>query len=355
MPPKAKTPARPAPKPAPKVAAKPAVKKPVAPAKAPASAVRLPTSIKPVAIETTQQQPTFMPIAAPPQTPTSTSNVGDRVDSTANRSARAAVQKELDRYGLGGLGQWAWDSYLNGTPVEQIMLDLRDRPEYKSRFAGMDQLAQKGRAITESQWIEYEQQAASLMRSYGLPPGFYDSPQDFSKFITGEVSLSELNDRLSMGQQAAVSAPKETRDALQALYGIDSGGLTAYYLDPDRALPVIKQQYASAQVAGGAAQAGYGQVARDQAERLAAMGVTQEQARAGYGQAKSMDELTMTLPGEKASQLGRDTVVSAVLGGDQDARERVQRRQAQRKAAFGDRGSFAATAQGVGGLGSSTA
>src|SRR5439155_190652 len=82
-------------------------------------------------------------------------------------SAKAAIQSALDAYGLGSLATFAWNEYLAGKPVEQIMLDIRATPDYQARFPAMATLAKQGRAITESQYVDYERNAYSLAQAVG--------------------------------------------------------------------------------------------------------------------------------------------------------------------------------------------
>src|SRR5689334_18836184 len=96
------------------------------------------------------------------------------------KSARAILDDTLAQYGLSGLGDRLWQQYLNGEPIEQIMVDLRKTPEYKARFPGMEALSKKGRAISEGEYISIERGYAQLFREYGLPAGFYDDPSDFA-------------------------------------------------------------------------------------------------------------------------------------------------------------------------------
>jgi hypothetical protein len=266
------------------------------------------------------------------------------------QSAKAIVDATLAQYGLGGLGAFAWSLYLAGAPVEQVMLEIRNRPEYATRFAGMAALAAKGRALSEQAYIEYERSAASLFRAYGMPVGFYDQPDDFARYIGGEVSLKELEDRLKIGQTAAFSGPLETRTKLQELYGISGGALTAYWLDPDRAMAVLTQQYTAASLAGEGLRQGL-TVGRTQAERLATLGVSDEQARQGFGQVAAAQELGMTLPGEAATQVGAEDLVDTAFGLDAAATERVRRQAEKRKSAFAGAGSYASSQQGITGLG----
>ncbi len=267
-------------------------------------------------------------------------------------SAKAAIRQVLDGYGLGALADWAWNAYLGGTPQEQIALDMRNRPEYKQRFQGIDTLRQKGRAISESAWIAYEQQAVALMRARGIPTGFYDQPSDLAKFITNEVSVKELDDRLELAQQAALSSPPEVRDELSRLYGIGAGELTAFWLDPDKALPVIQRKFTSAQLASESARTGFGQLGQTEAERLAAIGVDPTQAGDTFSTLAGMGELTATMGGEE--NLTRDDLLSAGFENNANARQRVERKARTRAAAFAGGGGFAEGRSGIAGLGSAT-
>jgi hypothetical protein len=257
----------------------------------------------------------------------------------------------LAQYGLPALGTWAWTEYLNGNPVEQILLNLRDRPEYKTRFAGLDELRKKGRGISEAQWINYEQSAASLMRARGLPEGFYDSPDDFAKFITNEVSLKELDDRLNLAQQAAFSAPPEVRAELARLYNVGPGELTAFWIDPDKALPLLERKYTSAQLAAESSRTGFGSLTGTQAERLSSLGVDPNQSAGTFRTLAGMKELTSNFAGETGT-IDQQTLLDAGFGNDSAATQAVEKRARRRKAEFEGGGTFAAGQTGVTGLGS---
>jgi hypothetical protein len=260
-------------------------------------------------------------------------------------SAKAILQGTLDQYGLGALADFAWSEYLAGASMEQIMLDIRDRPEYKQRFPAMEQLASSGEAITEAAYIDYEKTVRGLLQQYGITPGLYDTPEGIADLLTNRVSASEVNSRLQLAAANAYSAPAEVRDAFFSEYGGQPGDLVSYYLDPDRAAPLIQQQWQAARVMGAATQERLS-LQRAEAERLAANGVTFEQARAGFGQVRSLAPLT-TGPGERIDQ---SELIDATFGGA-DAAKKLARVQNSRRAAFAGGGSAAETQQGVSGLG----
>ena len=107
--------------------------------------------------------------------------------------------------------------------IEQILLELRETPEYKTRFPAMDALSKRGRAISEAQYINYEQSAAAVFKAAGLPAGFYDTPDDFSRFLTNDVALPELQKRVEAYQDVAFSQPPEVRQPGRTSTGSPTG------------------------------------------------------------------------------------------------------------------------------------
>ena len=106
-------------------------------------------------------------------------------------SAMAQINGFLGAYGLADLGAWAWAKWQNNESVDQIMLELRSTPQYKTRFPAMDELSRQGRAINETDYIGYESTVRQLIRAAGLPAGMYDTPvlRSSSIWIRRTVSL----------------------------------------------------------------------------------------------------------------------------------------------------------------------
>lgn len=267
-------------------------------------------------------------------------------------SAKALLTRTLGEFGLETLGDWVWSKYLDGMSIDQIFLDMRDRPEYQARFPAIASLAAKGRAMTESEYIAYEKQATQMMRQAGLPMGFYDQPDDFAALIGGEVSVNELQQRLQMAQTAVFSAPEELRDELERLYGVGMGELTAYWLDPDKAQPLLERQFTSSQIAAQSIRTGYGQLGQGEAERLFEAGVDDAGAQQGFSTLTQLGEVFSALDrGE--STIGRETQQAAVFTGDAAATTEIETRQRRRQATFEAGGGYAGSNEGLAGVGSS--
>ncbi|HUR52877.1 MAG TPA: hypothetical protein VMZ71_02015 [Gemmataceae bacterium] len=295
--------------------------------------------------------PPAAPAAAPPAAGPAAPPTGPTAEQ---RSARAIVDTTLAEFGLQGLGDRVWSAVNSGEIVpEQISTYIRQTDEYKQRFAGMAQLQSRGRAISEAEYIATERSYAQVARAAGLPSGFYDSPDDFSRLIGGEVSPAEFSERVQTYSRIANDSPPEVRSELQRLYGIGPGELTAYFIDPDRALPLLKTQAQSASLSAAAGRTGFGGLQVSEAERLAQLGVTDQQAQEGFGALVDSKELFSSLDaGESA--IGRDVQIGAAFEGNARARSEIEKRRARRKAQFDGGGSYATDKAGFAGIGSAT-
>lgn len=271
--------------------------------------------------------------------------------SGADASAKAMITDALNAYGLGNLASFAWNEWLQGIPVEQIMLDIRQTPEYKARFPAMATLASQGRAITEQQYVDYERNAYALAQSVGLDTAHFNSG-DITNLLTNNVALPELKSRLDQYQAAAYSTPPEFRAALQNLYGITPGQLTAFFIDPDRAAPVIAQQWAAAQAAGEAKITGYGALTRQQAETLAAQGLTPKEEEAGFTRLGTAAQIFAPLPGNRGEQtITTDQQLAAQFEGNVAAQQAIAQQTSERLATFKAGGNLVQSQLGVAGAG----
>ena len=210
-------------------------------------------------------------------------------DKAARQSAFDLLFQQFSQYGLGGLVEPLRALIESGVNPAEFTLRLRETDAYKKRFAANAQRINKGlRALSEAEYITLEDQYQDVMRRYGLPQSFYargemGRQEGFEKFISGDVSPVELEDRIQTAQNRVTNAPSQVRDALSQFYGTElgNGDILAYVLDPDRALPDIKRKVTAAEIGAGAAMAGLG-AGRARAEELGRFGVTGEQARQGF-------------------------------------------------------------------------
>ena len=75
-----------------------------------------------------------------------------------------------------------------------------------------------------------------------MPSGFYDSTDDFTKWIANDVAPQEIQGRVQWAQQYIANTDPATKQALQSYYGIGENDLVAYALDRTRAVPLLEKQ-----------------------------------------------------------------------------------------------------------------
>ena len=204
------------------------------------------------------------------------------------QSAYDVLLTEFNQYGLGTLVASVKDLITSGADGAQLTLALRQTEPYKKRFAAnASRIANGLRALSEAEYTSLEDQYQNVMRNYGLPASYYtkDSTgkqEGFEKFIAGDVSPTELEDRVMTAQSRVVNASPLVKDALKQFYpDIKDADILAYTLDPTKGLDEIKRKVTAAEI-GGAAMGQNLQTSAKRAEELARFGVTAESARQGY-------------------------------------------------------------------------
>jgi hypothetical protein len=208
--------------------------------------------------------------------------------SAEKKSAYALLYQQFNDLGIGGLVPELKSFIEEGISPSEFTLRLRQTDSYKRRFAANAQRVAKGlRALSEAEYVGLEDQYQNVMRQYGLPNTYYSRgemgrQEGFEKFIAGDVSPAELEDRISTAQKRVMNANPEVAQALKTFYpGISNGDILAYTLDPSKAIEDIKRKVTAAEIGGAAVRAGLGTSVAD-AEYLQRYGVTKEQADQGY-------------------------------------------------------------------------
>jgi hypothetical protein len=206
----------------------------------------------------------------------------------AGQSAYDLLLSEFNQYGLGTLVEEVKNLITSGASEAELTLALRQTDPYKKRFAAnASRLANGLRALSEAEYVKLEDQYQNVMRNYGLPASYYTKDatgkqEGFEKFIAGDVSPTELEDRVVTAQNRVVNAPPLVKEALKQFYpDIKDADILAYTLDPTKGLQEIKRKVTAAEIGGAALGQGLGTSA-SRAEELARFGVTADAARQGY-------------------------------------------------------------------------
>jgi hypothetical protein len=303
--------------------------------------------------------PNYVPPAGSPGTAGTTKPLDPGLPAP-KAGDRATVDAFLDQLGLRGLADTVFSKYQqygaspDALPV--IMLELRDDPIYKARFPGIDAARERARTglgmdWSEANYLEYEARVFDKASRANLPPGMVNREM-VGELLRNDWSVDEWTDAVDFASQAALTTPPETLAAMRQFWDVDTGSLTAYYLDPDRAFNFIEEQtrMRTAGIAGAATRTGFGGLSLEEATRLQQVGLTEGQATGAFAQAYIQRGLTDELLGE-TTDLTRGTQLEAIAG-EGPAQEALERRRAQRQARFEGGGGSAGFGGQRSGLGS---
>lgn len=235
-----------------------------------------------------------------------------------------------------------WQSVYTPTQIVQDLLPTTT--VYQQRFSANEARIKAGlKPLTPSEYLATERAYRTIMRDAGLPQGFYDTVDDFSRFIQQDVSATELKSRVDAASTAVNNADPFYRQALQTMYGIDEGMMVANMLDPERALPLVERQAKAVQFGTAALQQGLG-VDTARFEALAGQPVT-----TGYSAQQGFAAIANILPNaERLAQVyGQEytqaTAEQEVFGGLASARRKRQKLGEMESATFSGQSGLSST------------
>ncbi len=140
----------------------------------------------------------------------------------------------FSNYGLDSLAPKITEFIQMGYSPDTVTLKLQETPEYKQRFIGNESRRKAGLPVLNpAEYLSVEASYKKIMRDAELPAGFYDQPDDFGKFIGADVSPTELQERVSIANQSLQNADPFYTDSLRRFYGLNTGDMIAYTLDPE--------------------------------------------------------------------------------------------------------------------------
>lgn len=240
------------------------------------------------------------------------------------QSASEIIKAQLAQWGLTDLYGDVDRLIKDGLGQDAISVQLQQTDAYKRRFAANEERVKKGLAVlSPAEYLSVEASYRQVMQSYGLPAGFYDQPEDYTKLISADVSPAEVNERVKQARDVFLSADEGTRAVFRDFYGLTDGAGIAAMLDPERAMPILNRMTTAAK-AGAAAQANGLTADRGRLELYADQGKTADQLTEAFGQIGA----TRNAESAMAQRFGRnfDQAASeaAVIQGTASARKEQQ-------------------------------
>jgi hypothetical protein len=264
-------------------------------------------------------------------TSTATNTATETYDDYLKKQAEEAKRQErinwkdyfrttLTNWGLTTLIDDALNFVDKGFTDDIVVLKLQETAAWKQRFAANEQRKAKGLDIIDpATYLQLESDYQSAMRAIGLPQGFYDSTSDFTNLIAADLSPAEFNARLNAAAQVVEGADPLFKQELKRFYGLSDGDMIAYSLDPEKALPLIERKVQTVQFGAEATRAGIS-VGLGTAEQFGGtMGVSQEQARAGFQQVASLSPDVQRLSSfsrQVQTPVTQEDIISFQFGGE---------------------------------------
>ena len=270
-------------------------------------------------------------------------------NNDTSESAYNIIARSLETYGLSSLTQFVKDIVFKENVVDENIIRgrMRETEQYKTRFAGNEARRKAGfNVLSEGEYLYLENAYRQQLRSAGMPKGFYDSNDDFTAMIGGDVSIAELATRVNQGYEAVKNADPQVVKEMKRLYGVNDNQLAAYFLDPVKSAPMLVEQAKSAQIAAEATKQAGLMITSKQGEQLAQAGINAEQARQGFATLSQAQELFNPLAGEQGVGMSQQEQIGAVFSTDAAAAQRLRKKQSERTAVFQGGGGFAGQGSG---------
>lgn len=265
----------------------------------------------------------------------------DKLLTGTNRDAYLGLQSLFNSFGLGSLAGKIYGYVQQGYGADTISLLLQDTSEYKKRFAANEDRVKTGLPVlTPAEYLSAESAYRQILSNSGLPTGFYDSPADFQRWIAGDVSPTEIKDRVDMAVDAVGRTDPTYRNALFQLYGIGEHDLAAYFLDRKTAEPILKKQAAAGAIGAAALRRGFGLNQID-LEGYASLGISAQDAENAYGQIANGFEAMLGIAGRYGSSWDQRQAEQEVFTpgaapslGSESASEKGKRLRSQERGMF---------------------
>jgi hypothetical protein len=281
--------------------------------------------------------------------------MGGSIPEVPNRPVYDEVALMLEAAGLGSLIGWYESKLIEGASPAEIALLLQEQPAFKNRFKAIAARKEMGLpALSPSEVLRYEQEARGLLRASGLPEGFYDHFDDFADFLIADVSIPELAERVQQGYDRVREAAQEVKDAFYDFFGVSGpDALAAFFLDPERAVPLLKTFVGAAGVGGAAKMFGFN-MDRGRAERLARASMDETKTRAAFSALVEDRALfSESFHGENTDLRMEFEGLDAAAGISEQALRMIEERRQLRLSRLGGRGGGAALGRAGFGFGTS--
>jgi len=299
------------------------------------------------------------------RTPTTTTEQ-DLINADADERRQSAFEVLKERFQSFGLSSLAAEiekiykgearTRIGNSPIpvptspSGFYLALTETDAYYQRFGKVNEARVKAgfTALDERTILGMEDEYQKTMRSYNMPKGFYDTPEDFQTFIQNDLSELELADRLQASRQFTQVVDPTVKAQLKNLYNIDDNMLTAYVADPEKGQGLLNQLAGRSLTAASALLSGLTAQAAEAATALGAGEMRFGEQLQRFGAAQPIAERGQFLSQiERAEkEFGEKEAVDITFGGREQSRQAAERLASRERARFGGAAGTSTTSLG---------
>lgn len=211
-----------------------------------------------------------------------------RMDAARTSQQNTLIAQLRDFMASNGMSELmaAMEKYVRaGYTGDAVWVMARNDPQFKDayakRFAANSERAKLGLPeLLPATYIEMEQGYRTAMLNRGMPPGLFDTPEDFTRLIARDVSVKEVADRLDTAlAYINFDGNAAVKEELRTRFGMTDAEMAAYMLDPERTQSYLETEFARnlrrANIAGAARNAGVSTSLVDQASDMISSSATQ--------------------------------------------------------------------------------
>jgi len=215
------------------------------------------------------------------------------------RDAFALIESTMRSYGFSEDELKELNAYIQAGLLnpklgpEQLVLQLRQLPVYKARFAGNEERRARGlNALSEANYLLQESAYAETLRQYGLQR-FVNRTQ-FATFIGNDISNTEVGRRVKTAVERLQMGDPAILRQLRSYYAITDSDIVSYFLNPKEVLPELEAKTTRAEIGATAKQFGF-DADLTRVSDLEKYGVDLARARSGYSNVARFLPRTTTL------------------------------------------------------------
>jgi hypothetical protein len=240
--------------------------------------------------------------------------------------AYAMLSAQLADWGLTDLDDVVRDMLTDGDAAEVIPLKIRQTESYKNKFGRMLEYNRThGMSLSEAEYLQTVDQLKATVRRY-VGSGHFDGDDWVDKWVQGDVSPTELNDRLQEVQEDYLNQDPSVKN-WWAAHGLAPQQAMATMLDPSLTETDLKKKLGAGTIGGAAWRAFKGQydLSEDRASSFSTAGVSGTDAFKAYQGIASREHYDQMLARGQGTQFTRQDEENEQLLGDQDAAKKRRR------------------------------